>query len=42
MAIRSVRRDAMEKYKAMKKSAEITEDDLKGYEKVFGSDRQIL
>ena len=33
VAIRSTRRDAMEKYKAMKKSAEITEDDLKGYEK---------
>ena len=33
VAIRSIRRDAMEKYKAMKKSSEITEDDLKGYEK---------
>ena len=33
VAIRSIRRDAMEKYKAMKKASEITEDDLKGYEK---------
>ena len=33
VAIRAIRRDAMEKYKAMKKSSEITEDDLKGYEK---------
>ena len=33
MAVRSIRRDAMEKFKTMKKNAEITEDDLKGYEK---------
>ena len=33
VAIRSIRRDAMEKYKAMKKASEITEDDLKNYEK---------
>lgn len=33
IAIRAIRRDAMEKYKAMKKNAEITEDDLKNYEK---------
>nr|WP_242943127.1 ribosome recycling factor [Hydrogenoanaerobacterium saccharovorans] len=32
IAIRSIRRDANEKYKAMKKSTEITEDDLKIYE----------
>ena len=32
VAIRAIRRDAMEKYKAMKKSSEITEDDLKVYE----------
>ena len=33
VAIRAIRRDAMGKYKAMRKSSEITEDDLKGYEK---------
>ncbi len=33
VAVRSVRRDAIEKYKAQKKSAEITEDDLKESEK---------
>ncbi len=33
IAIRSVRRDAIEKLKAMKKSSEITEDDLKDAEK---------
>lgn len=33
IAIRSIRRDAMEKFKAMKKTSEITEDDLKGCEK---------
>lgn len=33
IAIRNIRRDAMEKYKAMEKKAEITEDDLKEYEK---------
>ena len=32
VAIRSIRRDAMEKYKAMKKNSEITEDDLKDCE----------
>ena len=32
VAIRSIRRDAMEKYKAMKKNGEITEDDLKDCE----------
>ena len=33
IAIRSVRRDAIEKFKAMKKNSEITEDDLKSCEK---------
>ncbi len=33
IAVRSIRRDANEKFKAMKKNAEITEDDLKDYEK---------
>lgn len=33
VAIRSVRRDTMETFKAMKKKSEITEDDLKGCEK---------
>lgn len=33
VAVRSIRRDAMEKLKAMKKSSEITEDDLKHSEK---------
>lgn len=32
IAIRNVRRDAMDKFKAQKKSSEITEDDLKGLE----------
>lgn len=32
VAIRSIRRDAMEKYKTMKKNGEITEDDLKDCE----------
>nr|WP_312642472.1 ribosome recycling factor [Hydrogenoanaerobacterium sp.] len=32
IAIRSIRRDANEKFKAMKKSSEISEDDLKTYE----------
>ena len=32
VAIRSIRRDAMEKYKTMKKNNEITEDDLKDCE----------
>jgi ribosome recycling factor len=33
VAIRSIRRDAMEKFKASKKNNEITEDDLKNAEK---------
>lgn len=33
VAIRNIRRDAMDKYKAMEKKAELTEDDLKDYEK---------
>ena len=33
VAIRSIRRDTIEKFKAMKKKSEITEDDLKGAEK---------
>ena len=33
VAVRNVRRDAMEKFKAMKKNNEITEDDLKNGEK---------
>jgi len=33
VAIRSVRRDYIEKFKAMQKKAELTEDDLKGTEK---------
>ena len=33
VAIRNIRRDAMEKFKAMKKKSEITEDDLKDTEK---------
>ncbi|MDE5584124.1 MAG: ribosome recycling factor [Ruminococcus sp.] len=33
VTIRSVRRDTMEKFKAMKKNSEITEDDLKDCEK---------
>ena len=33
IAIRNVRRDGMEKIKALKKSNEITEDDVKNYEK---------
>ena len=32
VAIRNIRRDAMEKFKAMKKKSEITEDDLKELE----------
>lgn len=32
VAVRSIRRDANEKYKTMKKNGEITEDDLKAYE----------
>ena len=32
VAIRSVRRDAIDKYKALKKNSEITEDDLKSAE----------
>lgn len=33
VAIRNIRRDAMEKFKAMEKKSELTEDDLKEYEK---------
>lgn len=33
VAVRSIRRDAMEDFKAQKKKSEITEDDLKGIEK---------
>lgn len=33
VAIRNIRRDAMDKFKAMMKKSEITEDDLKLYEK---------
>ena len=33
VALRSIRRDAIESYKAKKKASEITEDDLKGIEK---------
>jgi ribosome recycling factor len=33
VAVRNIRRDAMEKYKAQKKKSEITEDDLKDIEK---------
>ena len=33
VTVRSIRRDTMEKYKAMKKNSEITEDDLKDCEK---------
>lgn len=32
IAVRNVRRDAMDKFKAQKKASEITEDDLKGLE----------
>ena len=35
IAIRSIRRDAMDKLKAQKKNAEITEDDLKDAEKTM-------
>ena len=33
VAIRNIRRDAIDKYKAMEKKSEITEDDYKDYEK---------
>ncbi len=33
VAIRNIRRDAMERFKAMEKRSEITEDDLKDYER---------
>lgn len=33
VAVRSIRRDGLEKFKAMKKASEITEDDLKNCEK---------
>ncbi|MEG0018670.1 MAG: ribosome recycling factor [Hydrogenoanaerobacterium sp.] len=32
VSVRAIRRDANEKFKALKKSSEITEDDLKNYE----------
>ena len=32
VAVRNIRRDAIDKFKAMKKKSEITEDDLKGIE----------
>ena len=35
VAVRNVRREAVEEYKAMKKKSEITEDDLKDAEKDF-------
>ena len=35
VAIRNIRRDAMEKFKAMKKKSEITEDDLKECEETM-------
>ncbi len=35
VAVRNIRRDAMDKCKALKKKSEITEDDLKDYEKEF-------
>ena len=33
VAVRNIRRDAMDKFKSMEKKSEITEDDLKEYEK---------
>lgn len=33
VTLRNVRRDTLEKFKAMKKNSEITEDDMKNYEK---------
>ena len=33
MAVRNVRRDAMDKFKKLQKKSEITEDDLKDLEK---------
>lgn len=33
VAVRNIRRDAIEKYKAMKKKSEVTEDDFKNIEK---------
>ena len=33
VTLRNVRRDTLEKFKTMKKNNEITEDDMKGYEK---------
>jgi len=35
VAIRNIRRDAMEKFKAMKKKSELTEDDLKELEEAM-------
>ena len=37
IAVRSIRRDGIDKFKAMKKNSEITEDDLKEAEKDFQS-----
>ena len=43
VAIRNIRRDAMEKFKAMKKKSELTEDDLKELEEAMQkSHRQAL
>ena len=33
VTLRNIRRDTLEKFKTMKKNNEITEDDMKGYEK---------
>jgi ribosome recycling factor len=33
VAVRNIRRDAIDKFKAMEKKAELTEDDLKDHEK---------
>ena len=42
VAIRSIRRDSMDKLKALKKNGEITEDDLKDAEKKIAEpDRQV-
>lgn len=35
VAIRNIRRDAMEDFKKMKKNSEITEDDQKNMERIF-------
>ncbi|MCL2018372.1 MAG: ribosome recycling factor [Oscillospiraceae bacterium] len=43
VAVRNVRRDTLEKFKDMKKKSEITEDDMKDYEKEMQklTDKQI-